>query len=225
MPNRKKSTNKIDFQDFVSQLENMILTGGFKPRERLVEANISQIFNVSRYWVRDAFKILETKELIDITPFKGVVVRELSENEVKEIFVIRVALERLAVNQAMQNAGEKDYQALHKLVEDFEKAMEDRDLAAMIAADAAFHDYIFDLAQNQTLKKIINDLRKRCHIIRYSAWSSPEIRGKITEEHRLFIDCLQAKDPQKLNHVAEEHISHAKDFYLFQLRTEGLPGL
>ena len=228
MPGPKKSINrnsKNDFQEFVSQLENMILTGGFRPREHLVEANISKMFKVSRYWVRDAFKILETKELIDIMPFKGVVVRELNENEVQEIFVIRVALERLAAEQAMGRVKKKDAGKLRSLVKSFEQAQRNLDVVAMIEADKAFHDYIFDLAQNQALKKLIVDLRKRCHIIRYSAWSSPEVRKMITREHHLFVEYLEAGNKEKLDELAERHISHAKDFYLFQLNAEALPHL
>ena len=171
MPNRKRTSNesdKPDFQTFVDKLENMILTGAFKPRERLVEANLSQMFNVSRYWVRDAFKILETKELVMVTPFKGVVVSELSEQEVEEIFVIRVALEQLAIKLTLKNITPEDIKTLRELTETIDAMRTKFNIPAMVELDTQFHDYIFQLSQNQSLRKMINDLRKRCHIIRYS---------------------------------------------------------
>ncbi|MHC4459380.1 MAG: GntR family transcriptional regulator, partial [Planctomycetota bacterium] len=36
-------------------MENMILTGVFQPRERLVELNLAEKLGVSRFWIRDAF--------------------------------------------------------------------------------------------------------------------------------------------------------------------------
>jgi len=62
----------------------MILTGVFKPRERLVELHLSEKLGVSRFWIRDAFKILETKGLIKIIPYKGAVVCDLYEQEIEE---------------------------------------------------------------------------------------------------------------------------------------------
>jgi DNA-binding GntR family transcriptional regulator len=126
----------------------------------------------------------------------------------------------LAINQATQNADRDDLARLRKLVGNFEKAREDLEVAAMVQADNAFHNYIFDLAQNQTLKKVINDFRKRCHILRYSAWSSPDILEMVVREHRLFVDYIEAKNKPGLDELAEVHIFHAKECYLFKLRAE-----
>ncbi len=52
----RKSCKK-DFRKLVLSLENRILTGGFRPREHLVEATLAEMFQVSRYWIRDALKI------------------------------------------------------------------------------------------------------------------------------------------------------------------------
>ena len=215
-----KNNGKIDFQEFASKLENMILTGGFRPRERLVEANLSQMFNVSRYWVRDAFKILETKRLVTVIPFKGVVVSELNEKEIEEIFAIRVVLEQLAVGMAMENMGPGDVDALTAIVEKLEHAQTTADVAGMVEGDSRFHDYIFQLSGNETLRHTINDFRNRCHIIRYSAWSSADILTRVRDEHRLFVKYLAARDKEGLHELARHHISHAKNFYLFRLRAE-----
>ena len=216
---KKTRNSRQSFQHFVSRLENMILTGGFKPRERLVEANLSRMFGVSRYWVRDAFKILETKELVNATPFKGFVVSELSEQEVEEIFVIRVALEQLAVRLAMQNASPSEIKTLRRMIDKVEDAYREGDILAMVEADGNFHDYVFQLSRNQTLRRMINDMRKRCHIIRYSAWSSPEVVKEILAEHRLIVDAIETGDICSGDDLAERHIGHAKRFYVFQLCT------
>ena len=215
-----KNNSKKDFQTFVSKLENMILTGAFKPRERLIEANLSQIFGVSRYWVRDAFKILETKGLVTVIPFKGVMVSELNEQELEEIFVIRVNLEQLAWKLSMENASESDMKTLKRMVRKIEEAHRENDILGMVEADTNFHDYVFQLSQNQTLRRMIKDLRNRCHIIRYSAWSSPDVLRKVLEEHRQFVEAMEGKDPLALENLAADHINHAKQFYIFQLKTE-----
>lgn len=210
--------NKKNFQEFVSKLENMILTGGFKPRERLVEAHVAGMFGVSRYWVRDAFKILETKDLVTITPFKGVVVNELSEKEVEEIFVIRLSLEQLAWRLSMERATHPDIRTLQRLVEKVERAHQENDIPGMIEADTHFHEYAFRLSGNRMLSRMINDLRRRCHLIRYSAWSSPDTLNRVVTEHRELVEAMANRDQERLLALAGQHIGHAKKFYLFQLK-------
>ena len=215
-----KSNGKKDFQTVVSKLENMILTGAFKPRERLIEANLSQMFGVSRYWIRDAFKIMETKGLVTVIPFKGVMVSELSEQELNEIFVIRVNLEQLAWKLSMENATESDLKTIRRMVEKIEEAHKKDDILGMVEADTNFHDFVFRLCQNRTLRRMIKDLRNRCHIIRYSAWSSPDMMRQVLNEHRQFGEAMENKDAASLERLASEHINRAKQSYIFQLKAE-----
>ena len=222
-PKEEKVTSKngkIDFQNFVSRIENMILTGAFKPRERLIEASLSEMFGVSRYSVRDAFKVLETKGLVSVTPFRGVVVSELSKKEVEEIFVIRAALEQLALRLSMENATREDIKVLKRMVKKIEDASHEDDFAAMISADTEFHDYLFQLSQNTILRRTINDLRNRCHIIRYSAWSSPDVLREVMKEHTQIVEAIEARDLEKLMQLLEKHLTHAKQSYLLRLKAE-----
>lgn len=221
-PRKKPASlkDKMDFQSFVSRIENMILTGAFKPRERLVEATLSEMFGVSRYTVRDAFKVLETKELVIVTPFRGVVVSELSREEVEEIFVIRAALEQVALRLSTQNMTTVDIKVLRKMIKKIEEAHREDNFAAMVTADTNFHDYIFQMSRNKILRRMINDLRNRCHIIRYSAWSLPGILEQVMEEHGLIVDAIESGDITALNKLSERHISHGKDAYLLRLKAE-----
>jgi DNA-binding GntR family transcriptional regulator len=63
---------------------------------------------VSRFWIWDAFKILETKGLIEVSPYKGAVVCDLDEHEIENIFKIRVELDSLATRKATKNAQKSD---------------------------------------------------------------------------------------------------------------------
>lgn len=211
---KSNNQNKKDFSEALSKLESMILTGVFRPRERLVENNLSFLLGVSRFWVRDALKILEAKGLVTVVPYKGAYVSELSEKEIEEIFFVRVTLEQSAVSLALENAISSDIQTLRELAEKVKQNYERGVFEEMIVADTNFHHYIFELAQNQTLTQMIVELRKRCQVLRYTAWSSPDIIRNILQEHDLMIDALEKRDANKLNDLAKQHISHAKQFYL-----------
>ena len=52
-------------------LESAILSGHFKPRERLIEMDLIGRFGVSRTVIREAFSKLEAKGLIRSAPYRG----------------------------------------------------------------------------------------------------------------------------------------------------------
>lgn len=215
----QKNRKKEAFENFLAKFESLILTGLIKPRERLIEANLAEMLNVSRYWIRDGLKILEAKGLVKIIPYKGAVVADLSEKEIQDIFVIRVTLERLAIQLALGNIKPSDIRALRRLSKAFEDSYRKNNLQDMIKTNEQFHDYIFNISGNRALMQMIVDLRTRLHIVRYAAWSSPEVRDRITAEHQLYIKALQKKDLETLNELSERHISYSKDFYLAQQKT------
>ncbi len=211
---------KEDFQNLIVRLENMILTGVFKPRERLVELHLSKKLGVSRFWIRDALKVLETKRLIKVSPYKGAVVCDIDENEIEDIFEVRIELDVLATHKAAQNIKKADINVLKRMAEQFEKSTEDKDFSQMISSNEDFHHYIYELSRNQTLVQMIRQLTARGHILRYHAWSSPDVLKRIQTEHRLFIKGLKAQDLELLEDLAKRHLCYSKDSYLSHLKAK-----
>src|SRR4030067_2483147 len=78
------------------EIEEALLSGQFKPRERLVEMDLISRFVVSRTVIREALKRLEAKGLIRTTPYRGAVVADLTVEEIEEIYFIRAELEKIA---------------------------------------------------------------------------------------------------------------------------------
>jgi DNA-binding GntR family transcriptional regulator len=215
-----KKNLKEDFQKLIERLENMILTGGFQPRERLVELNLAKELEVSRFWVRDAFKILETKGLIEVIPYKGAMVCDVDEHEIENIFEVRVELDSLATRKAAENAQKSDIKYLKRMARKFEESVKNGDLGVMISANEDFHNYIYELSQNPALIQIINQLKAQSHILRYHAWASPDVIRRIQKEHKLLIGAIDNKDFKLLDDLARRHISYSKDTYLLNLKAK-----
>ncbi len=211
---------KEDFQKLITRMENMILTGVLQPRERLVELKLAEKLGVSRFWIRDAFKILETKGLIKLVPYKGAVVCDLDEQEIEDIFEVRIELDALATRKAAENIKKSDIDFLKRMVKQFDDSVRRGDFGEMISANDNFHDYIYELSKNQTLVQMINQLKARGHILRYHAWSSPDTIQQIQKEHRLFIKGLENNDLELLDDLAMRHIRYSKDSYLLHLKAK-----
>ena len=215
-----KKDLKEDFQKLIKRLENMILTGVFQPRERLVELDLAKDLKVSRFWVRDAFKILETKGLIEVIPYKGAMVCDLDEHEIENIFEVRVELDSLATRKAAENAQKSDIKYLKRMARKFKESVINGDLGEMISTNEDFHNFIYELSKNPTLIQVINQFKAQSHILRYYAWASPDVIKRIQKEHILLIEAIVNKDFKLLDELARRHISYSKDAYLLHLKAK-----
>jgi len=219
---KNKLNFKRDFPRLISRLENMIILGAFLPKERLVEADLAQKMEVSRAWIRDALKNLETKGLVKMIPYRGAIVTDLTEKEVKELFQVRLVLERLCNQLAADNYLPEHGMRLKELAHRIEQAYEEDRFDEMLDANTKFHDYITQISKNDCLIQILKQIRHRYYLFNTFAWSNPEVVRKILNEHGEYIRALEQGDGETLNTLAKSHISYSKDSYLKQLKSRGL---
>src|SRR6266540_986159 len=88
----KKVARSTLAEDVYDQLRASIVSSVFRPGERLVEARLAEELGVSRGTVRDALRRLAADGLIEEQPHRGSVVKELTLDELVDIFNVRVGL-------------------------------------------------------------------------------------------------------------------------------------
>ena len=66
-------------------IKDGILTGRLKPGERLLENQLAEELGVSRTPIREALRMLEIENLVDLIPRKGAQVRKMSEKDIKDV--------------------------------------------------------------------------------------------------------------------------------------------
>ena len=225
MPNAKHISYQNDepaprAEGVVQALENLIFTGELQPRERLVVNALSDRLGVSAYLVRTALQAMEAKGLVKMEPNRGAMVSDLGPEEINEIFEVRVGLEIIANRLAVKRATPDDIAHLRETDDQLRECYARGDLRGVIAANAQFHNYMAGLSGNQTLLKMILELKKRCHIFNTTAWSSPEMVEHLFEEHQQYIEALEAGDLAMLEILPENHFGHSKELYLQHLRAK-----
>src|SRR5712691_11360611 len=85
----------------VEELHTLILSGSLRPGERLVEERLTERFGISRPPLREALRVLQQEGLVQRLPRRGAIVTPLDADDVREIYSLRWALERLAIELAL----------------------------------------------------------------------------------------------------------------------------
>ena len=97
------------------QIRNAIIVGHFKPGDRLVEQQLTDMLNVSRHPVREALRLLAREGFVEIQRNKGASVRAVDADSVIDVYNIRMALGRIALDHLLSEPGRISPSALKRL--------------------------------------------------------------------------------------------------------------
>jgi DNA-binding GntR family transcriptional regulator len=199
--------------EVADRLRAAIFHGAFKPGDPLREEQLATMLDVSRGPVREALIQLERERLVLVRRNRGASVARLSRDDVDEVYSLRLALERLAVQRAVRYAGEADFAALRTILTGFEVSLSRGPSEEEIAdLDVRFHDVVFRAARHQRLYECWSTLRSQIYIFLLSRnVANPDFREVTLTGHTDLLTVLQARDETRAAQVLEEHLRGAYD--------------
>ena len=209
--------SSVNSMRVTKEIEEAILSGQLKPRERLVEMDLISRFGISRTVIREGLKRLEAKGLIRTTPYRGAVVADLTTEEIEEIYFVRAELEKMAARLVLKHVTQKEIQNFKKLSKEVERHLREK-THQMIETDSEFHRAIFRACRNSYLYDMIDFLRTKAHIVRFNAWSLPHRIEQSIAEHREMIKAIEDRDLLRFEKLIGKHLTFSKNSYLSQLK-------
>lgn len=202
------------WQPVCDTLQEDIIFGRLKPRERLVEDEIIARFAGTRHAVRRAFDELERLGLVVRHPNRGIQVRDYALQEIEDLYEIREVLETRAVERIALPAERSIIDRLTRLAEDHRKASEEDRFLDLFRLNNEFHEAFYAAAGNPALAEAIRYYSVATHPIRSRGFPDPELRRMAVSEHMAMIEALAAGDREALKTVCVRHIMRPKQFYL-----------
>lgn len=202
------NTNEyLPLRDVVfNTLRDAILTGKLLPGERLMENQLADKLGVSRTPVREALRMLELENLVELVPRKGAQVLDMSEKDIVDILEVRSALEGLATSLACKKMKREDLQQLKTLEADFEQAISEKDVERFVEIDETFHDAIFASTENVKLIQMFRNLRIQLYRYRMAHAKQDSVMTTIVAHHRSIIRAIENRDAEEGSTIAHSHI-------------------
>jgi DNA-binding GntR family transcriptional regulator len=180
-----------------------ILRGRVTAGARLDIDEIAARHGVSRTPVRDALKQLEAEGLVQVLPYRGVEVTRLSAEDLRELFAIRIALERLAVAQAAANISGAELEGLRKILQRMDRARS-RD-QSWTTLNTSFHDAVHAASRSPRLIEMIRV--QRTNVDRYVRASGSDLGIEAQQqEHWALLEALATRDAAAAQAVIERHL-------------------
>jgi len=189
-------------------LREQMRRGDIMPGSAIDMEETSKKLGVSKTPLRDALLQLEMEEFVTILPRRMVVVNSLKKDDIRNYYEIIGSLESMAMLNAFERLKASDIEAMQKLNSDMKDSIAANDFDLYYERNLAFHNTFLNLCGNDSLVKLVNNLKKRLY-------DFPRPQGFVKEweessilEHQALIDLLRkGRGQEAANHVRDVHWS------------------
>jgi len=199
-------------KEIYKELKKRIVYLDYKPKQVLSIKELAKEFGVSPIPIREVLILLENEKLVHIIPNNGVYVTDVSFQELKDVFEIRLFLIGLAGKLSAQRVTIEE---LNKMKELFEKIKQEKDRRKLIQLDAEFHDLVNYSTKNQTLAETLKRLRNQIGRLWFFAKENDAYSQKIPEDFEELIKALENKEQEKSEQIMKDHAIH----FINQIKT------
>ncbi|UOF90286.1 FadR family transcriptional regulator [Fodinisporobacter ferrooxydans] len=220
----------------VERIKDFIKNGGVDDSGKLPnERELAQILEVSRSSIREALRILEAVGIIEIRPTKGsYVIKQESfvpseflnwfnryQPEIFHLIEVRLAIEPIAAFLAAQRGTDEQIQKLEKCHNDFVQYIIEGNPLKITLGDEAFHDLIFEAAQNPLLQNLHNMTKMFLTDYRKKVFSIPKEAMKAVSQHDEILKYIREHNPDLAKDHMVQHLEISKSGLLDAVQKEG----
>lgn len=194
-----------------------IIEGTLKGGDRLCDADIAQKYGVSRTPVREAVLLLEKDGFIETIGRKGVFVKTMSIQSVKDIYFVREILESTAGNLAAQLVREDDLLLLSNILSKMEEIPKAGNYTDYPRLDLEFHRSIVNICGVELLSRLCTQMSLLGASILLKGEDYERSIPLFNKEHRNIYDCLKSHNTECTEKAIREHIQNGKVGVLLQM--------
>jgi DNA-binding GntR family transcriptional regulator len=202
----------------VRSLEEDIALARLLPRERLIEDELSLRFGEGRHVIRQALTELERMGVITRQRNKGAAVKDLTPEDVNNIYALRELLEGRAAELLPLPAPKELIARLHAIDAAHTRAMAEGDLRTVFRANIDFHRTFFRACGNPQLAEAVEIFAWKVHTVRSNPVVRPDLLARANVEHKAIIAAIEACSRADLVRLVVEHIRPSQQAYIAQYR-------
>jgi DNA-binding GntR family transcriptional regulator len=189
------------------ELRRAILTGVFKPGERLVEDRLSAEYGVSRVPIREAIRTLIADGLVVPSGTRGARVAEISPELARELVEVRAMLEGMNARLAARHRDPALVERLRSALRRGDAAAERGDPAELARLNGEFHELLAIAGSNRVLQDVVRPLRERTDLA--FRRNTVERAGEDWREHAAILAAVIDGDEELAALLATRHVRKA----------------
>jgi DNA-binding GntR family transcriptional regulator len=193
----------------LKEIRDAIRSGKLKPGERLIETQLAEEMQISRFPIREALRYLEKEGLVETKPFKGTHVAQFTEKDMEELYSLRSSLEELAVRILIEHLDEMKIKKLEKIIQAMQKASQNGNLDQMIFEDLRFHQTICELSGHRKLLEVWRTLESQLQVFLTIEKDFFETAYQYVSTHDPLMEAIKDRNIKSAEKAIREHLELA----------------
>ncbi len=191
--------------DVYDQILSAIVNGDIAPGERLIQEKIASQINISRTPVREALLRLEQEGILEISGRKGFSIRQFSDDEVRQIYAVREAIEGYAARQVAKQKDPEQLAVIQKAVE-AELEEDTTDILIDFRVNQTIHRTIVEQTGNPMLLDMFDRIWGRSVSLCLFAATRGDDTPLEPVEHQTLLNILSTAAPDAAQQAMIDHI-------------------
>jgi DNA-binding GntR family transcriptional regulator len=200
-------------------LRDRVTEGVFPPGTRLSEEALREALGVSRNTLREAFRLLSHEGLLAHELNRGVFVRTLTVDDVRDLYAFRRILELAAVRN-LPAAPAEAVARVREALEGAEAAAKRDDWFAVGTANMRFHQAVADLAGNRRVSEAARRLLAELRLVFLTMSTPRQFHEPYLRANRKIYRLLAARDPDAAEAALRDYLDAAEK-QLIEAYTQG----
>jgi GntR family transcriptional regulator, rspAB operon transcriptional repressor len=203
---KKKINNYSTREHVYGVLKEDIISLKLEPGRNISEKEISEMLQVSRTPIREAFVKLAQEGLLEVYPQRGTFISLIDLHHVEEARFIREHLERAAVRVACQTFPKEYLLKLEANLAMQKLYVEEKDYTRFFELDEEFHYTIAMGSGKELIWTVIQQMNAHLNRIRMLRLAANHNWGLILSQHEGIIEAIKEKDKNRAEQVMEDHL-------------------
>ncbi len=192
-------------------LRRAILQGEIRPGAVISAEQVAVERGFSRTPVREALRRLEMEGLIVMRPHQRAVVTELSKEDLREIYSLRLILEPLAARMAAENGTPEEFAEAEALWDQMVEAVARGDASTTADLNHELHRILYGASKHRRLTSTILALRD-CHQPYLRVYvSMPGHLARMVRERRALLEACKARDGERAARLVTETLTRNEE--------------
>lgn len=191
-------------------LRNAIIDRRLTPGTKLSEAEVGQLFDVSRTVVRSALQMLAFEGLIKTERNRGAFVSNPTPDEARQVFASRRLIEPGIMAAAVERLTDDDLAAFRQQLQEETLYLQQRGPSARraeIKASGDFHLLLAKVAGNAILQKFMDELVARSSLV-IALYGGSGVSSCGHNEHEDILQAMEKRDAARASALMLHHIDH-----------------
>lgn len=197
-----------------------IAAGRLPPGARIIQEQLAQELGVSRQPIQQALALLRKEGVLIDAPGRGLQVAPLDLQHVRHMYDVRAVIEGLAFRKAAEHGAAAAAARGPALVRAGREAVARHSFTDMIAADMAFHDFIYTLSGNPLVSPAMQTHWTQTQRVMGEVLMRDDKPRDIWDQHAALLEAVAAGDGERAERLARTHILDAAEFMIRRLEKE-----